>query len=333
MQTTAGPSGTQPLLPKSALFPGDVLLSCGAGALSEMIRRLDGGLYSHAAVWDGECAVDATASGVKRNTLEHDEDEQVFIDAYRWHAALPNADPDLGGAGYPSKPVLDQAAKIVQQGPAFAYDELLLAALVIWLSNRPADKWLRMAARLLFSRFQVWFHERVTKPGKQSMVCSEVVARSFDQAVTPPDYSIKVIVDGSRDPAAIAAAIKAQGGISADFIRPLPPAPASSYDALKRRYGEILVSGMTGPEREHLLRFAAANLTTDSTSVLLMPAGKKDLPPNCVTPHDLQRSPNLRYLGRLSEKPAPNLPSSTFKLLMLVLKDYLREKVKRASKG
>jgi hypothetical protein len=331
VQGTAGTSGTQAFLPKSDLRAGDVLLSCGCEALSELIRRLDGGLYSHAAVWDGEFAVDATERGVVRNQLEKDEAEQWYMDAYRWHAAHPNDDPDLGSAEYPSKPVLDESDKIVRQGTAFAYDELVLAALVIWLSNQPADRWLRAAARLLLSRFEAWLLEKIRKPGKTAMVCSETVARSFDQAKQPPDYTIQVIVDGSRDAAAIAAAVKAERAILAG-VRPTLPAPASSYDALKRRYGQLLVRSKTEDERERLLEFAEANLVSGAKAVRLMDAGHRGIPPSCVTPRDLQRSPNLRKLGRLSENASPSLPKSTFGLFLLLLKEYLGFKVKRAFK-
>lgn len=331
VQSTASPSGTKAIIPMSALRPGDVLLSCGSEALSELIRRIDGGLYSHAAMWDGEFAVDATANGVVRRPLEKDEAVQWFIDAYRWHEP-PEIGPDLGSAKYPAKPVLDETDKIVAQESKFAYDQLLLAAVVIWLSNRPTDKWLRRAARLLLSRFEVWFVEMIRKPGKTPMVCSEVVARSFDEARRPPDYSINVIIDGSRDSAAIAAAVKRQRSLSAGAAPTLPDTPVSSYDALKRRYGELLVEGKTEDEKERLLEFAEANAVTDANRVRLMRAGDGGIDPSCVTPRDLQRSPNLRLLGRLSENPPPSLPKSSFMLFLILLREYLGFKAKRVFK-
>jgi hypothetical protein len=332
VQSAAGPSGTKAIIPKSDLRPGDVLLSCGTAAISELIRRIDGGLYSHAAIWDGQFAVDATDDGVVRRPLEKDEAVQWFIDAYRWHEPPQNG-PDLGSPKYPAQPVLDETDKIVDQGTQFAYDQLVLAALVIWLSNRPTDKWLRRAARLLLSRFEVWFVERIRKPGKISMVCSEIVARSFDQARRPPDYSIEVIVDGSRDAAAIAAAVKRARAIPVGVAATMPDTSDSAYDALKRRYGEILVQNTTtAVERQRLLEFAAANILTDTNTTRLMRAGDGGIPPSCVTPRDLQRSPNLRLLGRLSENPAPALPKSTFKLFLMLLKEFSEFKVKRAFK-
>jgi hypothetical protein len=319
-----GTVGNLPTITKADLHPGDVLLSCGCEALSELIRRFDGGDYSHSAMWDGECAVDSTKSGLKRRTLEQDEGVQWFIDAYRWHEP-PQDGPELGSGKYPAKPVLNEIAAIFRHGADFAYDGLVMAALVIWLSNRPADRWMRQAARLLLSRFEVWFLKRIRKPGKTPMVCSETVARSFDQAVRPPNYSIEIIVDGSRDSAAIADAAKAAptdaGGLGVET-----PTRVTSYEDVKRRFGEILLSGMTPAERARVLEFADLNANTRQDSIDTMEAGEQGIPPNCVTPHDLQRSPNLKVIGRLSERTAPNLPQSTFMLFVRLARDLWAER-------
>ena len=58
---------TQPSPP--TLCPGDVLLSCGREALSQLICKVDGGMYSHAALWDGHKVVEATARGVVRRVI------------------------------------------------------------------------------------------------------------------------------------------------------------------------------------------------------------------------------------------------------------------------
>jgi hypothetical protein len=322
VQRTSGPTGTLGQLPpikKSDLRPGDVLLSCGSEALSELIRRIDGGDYSHSAMWDGQFAVDATGSGLKRRELEKDEDVQWFIDAYRWHEP-PETGPVLGSPKYPTQPVLDEIDEIYEHGADFAYDGLLLAALVIWVSNRPADKWLRAAARILLSRFEAWFLKRIRKPGKTAMVCSETVARSFDQAEQPPNYAIEIIVDGSRDSAAITDAVRDVDARSAGGLQ--TPTRVTSYEDVKRRYGEILLAGMTPAERARLLDFAEQNARTRRGPAETIEVGAKGLPPECVTPHDLQRSPNLKPIGRLHENAAPNLPKSSFMLLLLVLKEY-----------
>jgi hypothetical protein len=323
VQRTSGLTGTLGNLPKiskSDLRPGDVLLSCGCEALSELIRRVDGGDYSHSAMWDGEFAVDATGSGLKRRKLEDDEAVQWFIDAYRWHE--PPEGPVLGSPKYPTHPVLDELNEIFEHGAAFAYDGLVLAALVIWVSNQPSDQWLRRAARLLLSRFEDWFLRRIRKAGKTAMVCSETVARSFDQAERPPNYSIEIIVDGSRDSAAIEDAAKADGA-GGGGVATETPTRVTSYEDVKRRFGEILLTGMRPDERARLLDFADLNARTRRGPPETVEVGESGLPPSCVTPHDLQRSPNLKVIGRLRENKAPNLPKSSFWLFVLLLKEHL----------
>ncbi|HEY4953707.1 MAG TPA: hypothetical protein VII02_02360, partial [Gemmatimonadaceae bacterium] len=190
--------GTPVPIDVTDLRTGDVLLSCGCEALSQLIRRLDGGDYSHAAVWDGKCAVDATENGVVRNNLSDDIKEQWYIDAYRWHSPTPGS-TDLGDATYPWDPVIARSNRIVDARTKFAYDELLMGALVIALSKEPTDKWLRWSVRLLLSRVEEWVHEQISaRRGTTAMTCSETVAVSFDEA-EPPKYTIEVKVDPARD--------------------------------------------------------------------------------------------------------------------------------------
>jgi hypothetical protein len=298
----------------SDLRPGDVLLSCGDEALSELIRRLDGGDYSHAAVWDGKQAVDATARGVVRRDLSDDIKAQWYIDAYRWHSPPPDS-ADLGHATYPPDPVIARSDRIVDEHTKFAYDELIMGALVIALSRKPTDKWLRISVRLLLSRVEEWVREHITaKPGTTAMTCSETVAVSFDEAV-PPKYTIEVDVDPDRDYQAFA---------------PAPP-PArrthvfSSYDALKRRYAELFAEAE--PNTALRLQAAAVALRGVGASV--------DLPPGSVTPRDLQTSPSLTLLGRLSEtkEPPDTVSHSTLRLLLAVIREYWPHRTKTLSRS
>lgn len=331
VQRTASLSGPQEIIPRADLRPGDVLLSCGRVALSELIRRIDGGLYSHAAMWDGERSVDTTPSGIKRNTLDDVIAAQWYIDAYRWH--MPPKDPGnyLGTPAYPSEPVLNETASIVRRGADFAYDQLLLGAMIISISKRPDDKWDRASVRLLLSRFQVWVGERIKKPGRTKMVCSETVARSFGEAAKPPDYTIQVIVDGSRDTAAIAAAVRRDRAISADGAPPPPVTPPKSYDAVKQQYAELLVSTMTEDEKERLLEFAELNADGGANTTRRLDVGDRGVPFQCVSPRDLERSPNLEFIGRLSEKRTPDLPESSFALFVRMLRDFAKSKMNRAA--
>lgn len=302
---TASPAFTSAagLIKPNVLQAGDILLSCGTEALSMLIKRLDGGDYSHSAVYDGEYAVDATSKGVVRRDLKQDMDVQWYVDAYRWHSPSPG-DIDLGEPSYPYEPVITRNTAIVDAKTQFAYDELLMAGLVIAVSKQPDDEWLRTAVRLLLSRVQEWVHDHITsKPPTQSMTCAETVAVSFDEA-EKSKYEIAIEIDKSRDYGVIARA------------RPTTPAAVvtqtfSSYDDVRQGYADAIAAA--SPDMQRALKAA-------------LDAGRGmpiKIPPGCVTPRDLQTSPNLRLIGRLSEKPTPPAASEpTWRLVLDLIREY-----------
>ena len=320
MQATQAPPSTSaffpPALPRitrAQLLAGDVLLSCGQEALSILIKRLDGGDYSHSAVWDGAFAIDAAHDGFKKNRLQDDIDKQWYLDAYRWHSPPPPT--DLGDPGYPYQPVTARSDAIVAAKTKFAYDELFMAAVVIAVSKQPDDKWLRRAARLLLSRVQQWVHDHITsKPGVVAMTCAESVAVSFDEA-DPPTYELKVEIDQSRNYATLA---RATPRLLGNFMTHM----LSPYDELRQRYADLVVAA--APQ---ILR------------ALQVPAGaggfaQMNFPPGCVTPRDLQTSPSLRRVGRLSpDKPTPPAASApTWRLVIELIREYLKNRPKTLSR-
>ena len=210
--------------------------------------------------------------------------------------------------------MIDRNNRIVDAKTQFAYDELLMLALVVAVSKEPTDKWLRSSVRLLLSRTEAWMHEHIfSKPGTTAMTCAETVAVSFDEAV-PPQYGIVVEVDQSRHYETIADARPRERGES--ITRAF-----SSYQAVRERYAQLLATA--APATVRGLR--AANIETTSVR------GK--LPPGCVTPRDLQTSPSLTRLGRLSVQPTPPpaASESSGRLFLELIKEYW-PKPKKASR-
>ncbi len=309
------------------LQPGDVLLSCGAEALSQLICKVDGGWYSHAAVWDGNKVVEATDNGVERRVLADDMKQQWYIDAYRWHR-LPPGGEVLGHPTYPwAPPVKNEVDDIVTQRPNFAYDELVMSALVIWISKLPQKRWLRIAVRLLLGKVEAWLHDRVfTQPGKHSMVCTEVATTSFWKAKTSPDYAIYVLVDGTRDSKSITAVVPpplAPGGPGA-----VPPRPDSPDERIKWRYGQLYLKSSAGMDPQQLADFARAHAQARRGPALRLQAGGPSLPPGCVTPRDLQRSPSLDFVGRISEESGPVVSGTIPGILLSLVWDAVKRRVK-----
>src|SRR5713226_2783723 len=138
-----------PPITKTDLRPGDVLLSFGDlnDWIDRLIIKLDDGIYSHAAVWDGTCVVEATLRGVLRTTLE-DEETQAYLDAYRWQPSPPDGHV-LGDGLYPSQPVTDEADRIAKSGAKYSYHKMILAALVVGVSKIQVDAQTRALVRAL----------------------------------------------------------------------------------------------------------------------------------------------------------------------------------------
>ena len=178
---------------RSHLRPGDVLLSSGKGFRSSLIKALAGGFYSHAAVWNGEKVVDATEDGIVHNKLQDDISAQWYIDAYRWHSPPPG-NQVLGGGDYPYRPVTDEADRIVREETKFAYDELVMAALVVAATRLAPTEVLRKWTRRIMGGLDVWIHKHITGK-KKTMMCTGVVCNSFGKAKPRPRYAIKIESD------------------------------------------------------------------------------------------------------------------------------------------
>jgi len=292
--------------------------------LSQLIRKLTDGFYSHSAVWDGqnvadgEYVVEATARGVRSDTLDFETGEQWYVDAWRWKPHPPNGH-NLGDLpDYPSQPVTDEADSIAKRGVQFAYDELLMAALVVVLSRLPTEPLMRAAIRIGLSALEDWIHSHITG-GKESMMCTAVVCTSFWEAPPNPKYAINISVDGSRAAQLLAAASQP----------PRPQVPpgvsiaertAADYEELRRQCARLLLEA-AGPAQRELLRRTAGRPwpRTSGTGTVLEPAGGPWVPVSCVTPRDLQDSPNLDFVGRLSEKAMPEMPWTALGTLVRLL--------------
>jgi len=212
-------------------------------------------------VWNGEKVVDATEDGIVHNKLQDDINAQWYIDAYRWHSKPPK-NQDLGGGDYPYKPVTDEADEIANAGYKFAYDELVMAALVVAATRLAPTEVLRKWTRRIMGRLDVWIHEHITGRGKKTMMCTGVVCNSFWRAKTSPNYAIVLEPNGKLR--------TLEEVIARDS--------ATDHEALQSQLARMLESAAEADDK-----FIS------------------------VTPCDLERSENLRFVGRLSEEPRPAL--------------------------
>lgn len=287
-----------PPITKTDLRPGDVLLSFGDPNdwIDRLIIKLDDGIYSHAAVWDGTGVVEATLRGVLRTTLE-DEEKQAYLDAYRWQPSPPDGHV-LGDAAYPYQPVTDEADKIAQSGAKYSYHKLMLAALVIGVSKIQVDAKTRALVRTLVNKVAAW----VLAHEKHGMTCTEVVSTTFWVASPDRRYAIDILVDGSRDFEAIEDVAAGLSGPRAKLL--------SDYERDKRNLLELFLNASSSLQRDAFKAWADAQAGALKLGPRLTKAGGPDVPLACVTPRDLQRSPDLKCVGRLPHRPQA-APSDT----------------------
>ena len=244
-------------IPISDLQPCDVLLYHGNSAVSQIIQWFSDSGYSHSSIYDGSMVVEAVPEGVKRHTVAESVADTVFVDVWR----LKKDGHVIGSPELPAAPVLGVAATYAAEGGRFAYEELLLLALLCTTRRLPLPflRWaLDSAAGLL---------ENMVDEEKEPMICSELVFRCFSEA--GPEY----------DPRIRGVDIRAKvetlhmPGRAVRRMSPADRAVAEFFD-----------------------RYAAAR-HKESLDELLMAAVEAD--PNFITPGDLQRSPDFTKIGRL----------------------------------
>jgi hypothetical protein len=161
----------------SEVRPGDILLFRGRGLIPWAIRLFDGGEVNHAAIaLDATDLAEAAGAGLRRNTLAEAAENNVFTEIRRFEGA------DL-------TPVLSKASRFVEEGHRYAYQQILLLALLAVTRRIPAP---RVAKRLIRSALD---HAAsalgdMLPSGASWMICSEFVYRCFNEATPPSTISV-----------------------------------------------------------------------------------------------------------------------------------------------
>jgi len=152
------------------LRDADILLYHGSSWLSRAIRFFDGTPYNHASINVGnDNVMEAIAEGVVRRSIKESIAHYEPVIVMR----LIDRPNDVS-------PVLSKAQQY--EGKRYAYEQLLLLALIcsfrkVRLNNAVAKfvgKVLEGAASVLL---------KFTKGNKEALVCSELVYRSYDEAI------------------------------------------------------------------------------------------------------------------------------------------------------
>ena len=182
------------VIPISELQPGDVLLYNSDNLVGRLIRAFDDAEVSHAALYLGDGKVGesliAGNPGININPLAESISGCHWVEASRLRH-----DRALD-------PVLSVAHRYLEQGNRYAYGQIfLLAAICLTrklaqdslIVRRIAECTLRGAARIV----EAW-----RQAGREPMICSEFVYRTYDEALPEPDdpFSLEILSQQIHEP-------------------------------------------------------------------------------------------------------------------------------------
>jgi hypothetical protein len=259
---------------------GDVLLSCGRAGYSQAIRLLDGGDYSHAAICtaldakDGPKIIESTKIGVVENPLKPDITDQEYVDVYRFQS---DRGETFGSAEWPFKPVINRANHYKDKKTQYAFNQLYLMSVLIFMRKAPLGKLGKANLRFYLDQMIRFFRED-SEHRKKQVTCSEMVYRCFYEADTVPKgkYGLTVRVTIGPDRKLIK-------GIESKSEVMYP-----EFDVDTQKLFQ---------EAENLFHMFDPFL--DSHIVLGTKAPNPNVNADMVTPRDLQLCSNLKLLGRL----------------------------------
>jgi hypothetical protein len=239
------------------LHPCDVFLYHGNSTVSQLIQWFSSSEYSHSSIFDGSKVVEAVTEGVLSRSIAESVVHTVHVDVWR----LKKWGHPIGSPELPAEPVLSVVANYEAEGGRFAYEQVLLLALLCTTRRLPLPflRWVLDGAAALL--------ENLIDEKREPMVCSELVFRCFSEAGS--EYVPRIRgVD-----------IRAK----VETLH-MPDRPLSQMSESDRAVAEFLD------------RYAAARGGRSGVELL---ASALEADPNFITPCDLQHSPDFTRIGRL----------------------------------
>jgi hypothetical protein len=277
------------------LEPGDVLLSLGDSEISRAIQGLDGGKYSHAALFTGDTVIESTLPCVAEVPLEESlaEHARVYVDVFRHRSA-----------GARTEAVVREARAFV--GRPYAHGELVMGALIIATSAWIPSKQWQVKFLMDACGFNFFMQEDLAPRAGELVTCTQLAVLSYCRAGLPlsirptPPARVDVGAFVRAGSALLREAMQARGPV----VRPAGlgdddevEVDEASWRAVQARLGAgyAAITGLTP--------FDASETVSDGGlhgfhRPPLFEAGL-NWRAERVTPRYLQESPSLDRLGQL----------------------------------
>jgi len=172
-------------IPISQAQAGDIFLYDGKGLLSELIELFDGTPVSHSSLYLGNSQVgEAVAEGVVSRDIATSRKDCSSILIRRLNSNPPTM-----------QPVLTRAQYYLSQGDRYAYEQLLLLAVLSLTRKVKITPILDVLVRKILDEAAALLEKMVAgTSGREAMICSEFVHRSYEEALPELDdvYSLHI---------------------------------------------------------------------------------------------------------------------------------------------
>lgn len=187
------------------LHDGDIILVHNTAWQSQLIQMFDGTDWSHAAIYlgNGQIGEVTMEAGLSSRTIDASIGDvpKVMIKRLK---ALPDT----------MNPVINRASVYMSQKTAYAYNQIILLAILILTRKIPLNPLLNELVRGILDNAA----ELLTQQGdNQPMICSEFVYRCYDEAVMSASdpYTLHI----NQQPAAKQMRLSVSGGNIQNFDR------------------------------------------------------------------------------------------------------------------
>ncbi len=235
--------------------PGDVLLFHGNSFVSWAIRWFDGTDVNHAAIaLDADNMGEAVGSGLRDDPIA----PAIKSNARTYVRRLPVSSA--------MTPVVSMAQRYLDSGVPYAYEELVLLAILSMTRRAPiSNPLMRRVLRSTLDHAAELLNSLMDR-GSDLMICSEYVYRCYDEAGDPAFHL-------TIDAAAMAAAVAGPDGTLLEWAqaRPDPPPKADLGAPAPPREPDVIVAEANA-ELEPLLAQLAKEQQPEEAAALGMPA-------------------------------------------------------------
>ncbi|GHT47149.1 hypothetical protein FACS189440_06840 [Bacteroidia bacterium] len=184
----------------SDLKAGDILLYHGKKSwISKAIRKLDGTEYNHAAIYDGEQVIEALSKGIVEKNIADSITDSDPVTVLR----LNPEQADM-------LPVVTVAKNYL--GKPYAYEQILLLVVICLFRKIKMNKIVAKVVEFILEKTAVLLLNTFVRDGKDALICSELVYRSYNEA-DKTEGTYKIHIDRTSEKSGFTQSVAEEGSL------------------------------------------------------------------------------------------------------------------------